>query len=416
MNVYWGWVESESIITMFTLKKLPLLMLLLVVAFAAVGICLPQSDWVERKLTAKLNPGCPDSICPTNSTGLTLIYIRAESPTDTIHYLWDFTQKPTILVALTEKNVTLNISWEHFRDRKSESVSFSKQPKYVFMTVINRIFLFDDPKDTGVIANDSTAVVYDPHSFAWNRTLYWNNEKDVILAVNADNNFLFKLNAYSTRSHGMEYPHLLHTSNSTQIDIVFNNVSSKFDRPRFAIELLFVMSEQAVAGSSLIASKRKSLDDEHTPGIFEIIDVLSPGAFKYSIGGYLEYRPVSYTHSERDVSTSTETHQSETKTVESPSEELQATLAYAIFGKQLDSLLVQGMNISFGLSGDGFYSKTNYTTMTFQVGYGSPPLEQFSAFVLVVAGIGIGVPLALIVIGGLYVCVKKLRTRSETNV
>lgn len=99
-----------------------------------------------------------------------------------------------------------------------------------------------------------------------------------------NNVYCLQLNAYSTRNHGMEYPHLLHSSNATQIDIVFNNVSSKFERPRFAIELLFVVSEQAVAGSDFEITKRKNLDDEHTPGIFEIIDVLSPGAFKFSAG------------------------------------------------------------------------------------------------------------------------------------
>ncbi|XP_055546017.1 glycosylated lysosomal membrane protein-like [Wyeomyia smithii] len=400
--------------TMFTLIRL----FLLVISLAAAGFSFPESTALERKLTASLNPGCPADICPDNPTDsqVTLIYIRAEGTVDTIHYVWDFTGKPTILVALTERNASLTIRWEHFWQGEPESVKFSTEPKYMFMTVINRIFQFDDPNDKGLFTSDLPVHVYDPHQFLWNRTLYWFNEKDVIVALNANNDFLFKLNAYSSRDHGMDYPHLLHTSNSTQIDIVFNNVSAKFARPRFAIELLFVVSEQAVAGSNFQVTQRKGLDDEHTPGIFEIIDVLSPGAFKFSTGGYIEYRPVSYTHPERDVSTSTETHQSEPKTIESASDELNSTLAFAFYGQKLDSLLVQGMNISFGLSGDGFYSKTYYTTMTLQVGYGTPPVEQLSAFVLVVAGIGIGIPLALLIFGGLYVCIKKLRTQTATNV
>ncbi|XP_053695239.1 glycosylated lysosomal membrane protein-like [Sabethes cyaneus] len=393
--------------------------LLVIWSLVAAGFSLPESATLERKLTATLNPGCPADICSDDLTEgqVTLIYIRAEGAADTIHYVWDFTGKPTILVALTERNASLIINWEDFWQGKPESIGFgNKHPKYVFMTVINRIFQFDDPKDKGIFTSDLPVHVYDPHQFLWNRTLYWFNEKDVIVALNANNEFLFKLNAYSSRDHGMDYPHLLHTSNSTQIDIVFNNVSAKFAQPRFAIELLFVVSEQAVAGSNFEVTQRKGLDDEHTPGIFEIIDVLSPGAFKFSTGGYIEYRPVSYTHPERDVSTSTETHQSEPKTIESASEELNNTLAYAMYGTALDSRLVQGMNISFGLSGDGFYSKTNYTTMTFQMGYGTPPVEQLSAFVLIVAGIGIGVPLVLLIFGGLYLCLKKMRTQPATNV
>lgn len=389
---------------------------LLLLVFAGVGLCSAQSSDIERTLTAFLNPGCPEDICSGDSAGITLIHIRADSAEDTIHYVWDFTGKPTILVALTKKNATLDIHWDDFFAARPQSVKFSEQPKYTFMTVINRIFQFDDPEDKGMLGENATLFTYDPHEFAYNRTLLWFNKKDVIAALNADNTFLFKLNAFSTRDHGMDYPHLLHTSNSTQIDIVFNNVSTKFNRPRFAVELLFVVSEQAVSGTDFEITKRKSLDDEHTPGIFEIIDVLSPGAFKFSTGGYLEYRPVSYTHPERDVSTSTETHQSRPKAIEFSANALNATLAYAIYGSKLDTLLVEGMNISFGFSGDGFYSKTNYTTMTFQVGYGVPPIEQLSAFVLIVAGIGIGLPLAMLVFGGIHICTKKLRNRSATRV
>lgn len=390
--------------------------ILLVLGFAGFGLCsLHQVCDIERKLTAQLNPDCPDDVC-TDDNALTLVYIRAESDVDTIHYVWDFTGKPTILVALTKKNASLKINWHDFMDAKPTSVQFSEAPIYTFMTVINRIFQFDDTEDTGTLAGKDKVFVYNPHEFKYNRTLLWFNEKDVIAALNVDNDFIFKLNAFSTRDHGMEFPHLLHTSNSTQVDIVFNNISSKFDRPRFAVELLFVVSEQAVAGTDFEITKRRSLDDEHTPGIFEIIDVLSPGAFKFSTGGYIEYRPVSYTHPERDVSTSTETHQTAPAAIEYAADALNATLAYAIFGQRLDTLLVQGMNISFGFSGDGFYTKSNYTTLTFQVGYGVPPIEQLSAFVLIVSGIGIGLPLAMIVFGGLYICIKKLRNRQGIRV
>ncbi|XP_021706130.1 glycosylated lysosomal membrane protein [Aedes aegypti] len=392
-------------------------LLLVLVAFAGVALCSSdKSSDIERKLTARLNPDCPEDVCAGEGNALTLIHIRADSDLDTIHYVWDFTGKPTILVALTRKNASLKINWYDLLDAKPSSVQFSETPIYTFMTVINRIFQFDDPEDKGMLGENATLFVYDPHEFSYNRTLLWFNEKDVIAALNANNDFLFKLNAFSTRDHGMDFPHLLHTSNSTQVDIVFNNVSTKFDRPRFAMELLFVVSEQAVSGTDFQITKRRSLDDEHTPGIFEIIDVLSPGVFKFSTGGYIEYRPVSYTHPERDVSTSTETHQSEPKAVEYPADALNATLAYAIYGQKLDTLLVQGMNISFGFSGDGFYTKSNYTTLTFQVGFGMPPPERLSAFVLIVAGIGIGLPLAMLVFGGFYICTRKLRNRPGTRV
>ncbi|XP_058059539.1 glycosylated lysosomal membrane protein-like [Anopheles bellator] len=371
-----------------------------------------DSSKLQRKLTATLNPNCPDFVC-RNDSGITLVHIAAESATDTIHYVWDFTGTPTILVALTGKDVGLHINWTSLMDSKPGSVQFSKPPQYTFMAVINRIFQYDDADDRAMLDAGSNVFVYDPHNFTWNRSLLWSNEQDVMLAINAGDDFLFKLNAYSTKDHGMDFPHLLHSSNATQIDIVFNNITNRFVNPRFAIELLFVVSEQIVVDSAFEVTKRKTLDDEHTPGIFEIVDVLSPGAFTFSAGGYLEYRPVSYTHPERDVATSTETRQSQPAKIESPAAVLNTTLAYAIFGAELDGakLVVQGMNISFGVSEDGFYRKTNYTTMTFQVGYGLPPVEELSAFVLIVAGIGIGIPLVVLVASVIYVCTRKLRNR-----
>lgn len=366
---------------------------------------------LQRKLTTTLNPGCRD-LCE-NNTAITLVHIAAESDTDTIHYVWDFTGKPTILVALTSKRAEFRIDWRNLMDSKSESVHFSEVPQYTFMAVINRIFQYDDANDRAMLVDGSNVFVYDPHNFTWHRNLLWSNERDAIMEINAGADFLFKLNAYSTKDHGMDFPHLLHTSNSTQIDIVFNNITNRFANPRFAIELLFVVSEQAVVGSDFEVTKRKTLDDQHTPGIFEIVDILSPGAFTFSAGGFIEYRPVSYTHPERDVATSTETRQSAPVAVQSPAATLQTTLAYALYGTKLDSLLVQGMNVSFGVSEDGFYRKTNYTTMTFQVGYGMPPVEELSAFVLIVAGIGIGVPLVVLVASIIYVCVKKLRNQDR---
>lgn len=375
------------------------------------GAFCDEPSKLHRKLTATLNPGCKDQC--ENDPSITLVHIAAESDTDTIHYVWDFTSKPTILVALTSKHAQFQINWSQFMDVTPQSVQFSEVPQYTFLAIINRIFQYDDSDDRAVLNESSNAFVYDPYNFTWNRSLLWSNEKDVMMAINAGENFLFKLNAYSTKDHGMNFPHLLHSSNSTQIDIVFNNITNRFVHPRFAVELLFVVSEQAVVGSEFEVTKRKTLDDEHTPGIFEIIDVLSPGAFTFSAGGYIEYRPVSYTHPERDVATSTETRQSQPVTVQYPSAALNTTLAYALYGTRLDSFLVQGMNVSFGVSEDGFYRKTNYTTMTFQVGYGMPPVEELSAFVLIVAGIGIGIPLVVLVASVIYVCAKKLRNQDR---
>lgn len=65
-------------------------------------------------------------------------------------------------------------------------------------------------------------------------------------------------------------PHMLHSENSTQVDIILNNLqtNSSFKSSRFAMELLLVSESKTRTG--MIVDAKKSLDDEHTPGIFEV--------------------------------------------------------------------------------------------------------------------------------------------------
>lgn len=89
------------------------------------------------QLTATLNPGCRE-FCE-NNTAITLVHIAATSDTDTIHYVWDFTGKPTILVALTSKQAEFHIDWPRLMESKTGSVRFTEAPQYTFMAIINRV-------------------------------------------------------------------------------------------------------------------------------------------------------------------------------------------------------------------------------------------------------------------------------------
>lgn len=42
----------------------------------------------------------------------------------------------------------------------------------------------------------TNAFVYDPHNFIWNRSLLWSNEEGVMMAINAGDDFLFKVSMY----------------------------------------------------------------------------------------------------------------------------------------------------------------------------------------------------------------------------
>lgn len=85
--------------------------------------------------------------------------------------------------------------------------------------------------------------------------------------------------------------------------------------------------------------------------------------FRYLLtGSFIQYRPVSYTHPERDVATATELHITIPGNLDNPAKQLKTSLVWAYYGLKLDGMLVQGFNVSFGLSEDGFYAKTYYNT------------------------------------------------------
>lgn len=81
----------------------------------------------------------------------------------------------------------------------------------------------------------------------------------------------FQLNGFSTLDHSDVMPHMLHSENSTQIDIVFNKLetNSTFTNSRFGMEFLLVSDQ--IPNNPMSIDVMKSLDDEHTPGIFEVI-------------------------------------------------------------------------------------------------------------------------------------------------
>jgi Lysosomal transcription factor, NCU-G1 len=96
-----------------------------------------------------------------------LVYVQAESDSNIIHYLWDFTGYPSILIAHTDKNASLKVNWDIFKDCSSGSrcVEFTKEPKYVFSSVIKNIVVFNDTNDAGNYSDESVvdSIKFDPH-------------------------------------------------------------------------------------------------------------------------------------------------------------------------------------------------------------------------------------------------------------
>ncbi|KAJ2949555.1 hypothetical protein O0L34_g15474 [Tuta absoluta] len=379
-----------------------------------------QTYGQDRKIQGVLNPGC--SACSNKTT---LVYIKATGSKDSILQVWDFTRSPpTIIYVIGSVNASLNITWEKSRWDSIKPTKFvlNEKPKYSFAAVLDQLIEYDDLHDIGQLDID-----HQPHKMfslshmVWerkNNTILTDQEATVVMTghfypdIEKRGSIDLKLDLLPFKDFAVDLPHLIHTANSTLVDISLVNLTltKEFNASRFGLHLVLVSTDDA--RGRMRYDMRKSLDDEHTPGVFEIVELRTPESYASGDGGYIQFRPVAYTKQERGVTTSTNAHVSNFTTVRLPYWS-SAVQFYSDFDR--NNILVQGIYISFGETGDGFYKQHNYTAWSFTIGYGAPPLEGFSLFVIIIIAIGLGVPVALALSGVIYLLVRRYRPRNGSQ-
>lgn len=98
------------------------------------------------------------------------------------------------------------------------------------------------------------------------------------------------MKCYGEEDHDTDIPHLLHSINVTQVDMEFIDITSKagFKQPRIAVEFVLVASESPKNKFSI--TKRKTIDDEYSPRMFTLVDVVSPDGVNGSQGNFQSNR------------------------------------------------------------------------------------------------------------------------------
>lgn len=76
------------------------------------------------------------------------------------------------------------------------------------------------------------------------------------------------MGAYGGVEHGSMSPHLLHSSNTSQMDVTLENMPTLFEKSRYGLSLVTISSDHP--NSTMILDVRKTLDDEHDPGVFSV--------------------------------------------------------------------------------------------------------------------------------------------------
>ena len=78
----------------------------------------------------------------------------------------------------------------------------------------------------------------------------------------------FQLHVSDTTDRGKFLPHLQFTANSTHVDFALSGAIPTFANSRFALEMTLVTSDKSTASQTL--TNHRSIDDEHSPGVFEV--------------------------------------------------------------------------------------------------------------------------------------------------
>ncbi|MPC38475.1 Glycosylated lysosomal membrane protein [Portunus trituberculatus] len=392
-------------------------------AMVVVAFGLPPRNLTDPEV----NPGCEECEEPW------LIVTTGEGTNDTLHHLWGAKEALSFLVVTGTGGPNISVDWDALHNGTNRSITFQSQPSSVFGFVIPSLILYNDPKDDGAFKGQNESLRVPVSDFTWSAEVLPNSSHHVAVKLQTthfqdtplpnETRILMQVSAYGEDGRSSVLPHLLYTPNSAQLDLVLDHLmlnlteeANSWKKTRWGMDVVVFSSENKVEGEDgdqgLKFHTQKSLDDEHTPGVFNLDQLTNAGAWAEGEGGgYLQWRPVSYLSSDRDIAKATVPNlNTSLPALVNLTEPLRKSLAYAVMG---DNLTLSGVAvtsvISFGQYKDGFYAAEKYTTWTVAIGEGVPPKETFSTLVVVVISLGVVLPAAMFLVGCVVLAVRRWR-------
>ncbi|XP_026876198.1 glycosylated lysosomal membrane protein [Electrophorus electricus] len=372
----------------------------------------------RRKVSLELNPGLkPPSTAPP---GVSLLHVRAVGGDDTLHVLLCSLEAPAVLLVHTNSTESsLRVDWAAFlRGNYTGSVQVAPKSsvQYSSALVFTRVWEYDDVNNTADMQDlpvSSFLPPYELRDFTWdnlNETVDYTHHTALLCGRHNTSSFsngslCLRFSAFDSEGREEEWPSLLHNADSCQLRLCLDRVTPRANQSRFGLELQAVSEE----GFQASVDVHRSIDDEYTPSIFQVSQWLSPPANSTpsSTQGYIQWKAVAYRKSKPVLEDATPCRHSQ------PLDLPQAPpsgLVLAYFSKQAST---RGLNLSFSMAGDASYSSTNFLSWTVLVGTGAPPADFFSLLVIAIMAVGLGTPLALILVGGVYVYIQKRRQDSS---
>lgn len=339
-----------------------------------------------------------------------LLHVKALGDNDTLHFLFCSQGAPTLLLVHTNTTTsTVKVDWDQFVERNTTG-SLRVEPEssilYSSALVISRLLEYNDINDTAIPTSDLFPP-YDLQNFLWARLNLSGLSARLCGTPKSTNGSLcVELTAFETEGRSSRWPRLLHNTNSSQLVVSVDGLLPRASRSRFLLEV------QAVGGASLTGVEEiQSIDDEFTPSIFKVHQWVSSVNGSSDILGFVQWKPVAYRKANAALEDATPCRHSSPEQQNGTVTAVASGLIRAFYGESPETF---GLNVSFGLSGDPFYNSTQFLSWTLLMGVGSPPIESFSPLVITIMAAGLGAPLVLLLLGGIFVCVRKKTANSTT--
>jgi len=388
----------------------------------------PTKPNYVSKVKFSVNPGCNFNNC-TLGNGLEVSIVNVtvkDTPKQSYeqHWLWSVIGRPTVQTAITPSNDVTRFNWKSIFDKSPDgkSIHYENDPYYSGAVMLMNLIEYDDPKNT-MKSVTSEPKVYSMMNFQWKREIIEETDERIAIRFIGTNytnpdpkntqhlsgKINLTISAYATEGYGHWLPHLSHSSKTCQVDIQLQKLlsNSGFNHTRYGLEMYFVSNSSRDNNATRQISK--TLDDEHTPGIFQTNELILPGNHDNLTDqqSYLQWRPVVYTTMSRELSESTGVIVNPSVKVEKVDGHLNKTLLFILYGDDLNEFFVRKVNVTFGSPKDGFYKKTNYSAWTFTFGVGEPIRNGLSPVIILAITTMLGALVIVFSTAGIVCVVKK---------
>lgn len=361
-----------------------------------------NGDTFRRKVSLEMNPGLtPPSVVPP---GVSMLHARALGHNDTLHFLFCSGGAPALLLIHTHSTESVvEVNWDRFISADptgSVKVAPESSVQYRGALVFTRLWEYDELNSTG----QSVLSPYELQEFEWddmNKTTDYTHHAAELCgrhhSFSSNASLCLHFSAYESSGREEAWPRLLHNANSSQLRVLLRNMTPRTNQSHFGLELQTVSE----AGLQTRVDVHRSIDDEYTPSIFQVSEWVWSHDNSSSVVGFSQWKPVVYQKIQPAIEDAAPCSHSE------PVDLPQAPPSRIILAYFTQSSLTHGLNVTFNVTSEPAKNSTQYLSWTMLAGIGTPPSEFFSSLVIAIMAVGLGTPLLLLLVGGVFICIHK---------